>query len=210
MIGIVGILDDVTKAVPAGFQREGDAVFLVGPKPPLVIDEETLRIFGSSEFASTVLGSFWGEPPALDLDDEAAFHRCLAELADKRLLQSANDISDGGLAVALAESAISESVGVEVDLQESLGVQFRHGVFREPSTHVIVSASGANLDALQHTVAKYDRMLALPIGKTTHDKFEIRLNGNRLIETTVADLKEAWSSSLESALHDHTANEVFA
>jgi phosphoribosylformylglycinamidine synthase subunit PurL len=209
VIGIVGIIDDIAKAVPADFQRVGEIVFLIGPKPTLEADERSYGSFGSSEYAKTVLGSAWGAPPSLNLASEAALHRCLAELADRRLVQSANDVSDGGLAVTLAESTFGNNIGVEVNLHDPSFLHMSYGIFREPGTHVIVSVNKADVDGLQKTVDKYDQLLAVEIGHTA-DRFEIRLNGNTLVSTTIADLKQSWSQSLESALHDNTANEVFA
>ena len=161
VLGIVGILDDVTKAVPAHFQREKDAIVLLWPIPrgkqpdpnlkvpftpapinPYIVfgmtpdpafpiaaptvtpvsdlpedDSEVfaaeLAAFGSSEFAKAVIGSLWGTPPALNLDAEASLHKLLAKLAWQKLISSARDVSDGGIAVALAQAAyIRPSRGV--------------------------------------------------------------------------------------------------
>ncbi len=110
VIGIVGILDQVSKAVGADFQRAGDAVLLIAPAsvPPL---EERMQEFGSSEYARKVLSALWGTPPSLDLQVEASLHRCLAELAQRGLIHSARDISDGGIAVALAEACFRHGIG---------------------------------------------------------------------------------------------------
>ena len=61
---------------------------------------------GSSEYAKEILGEIWGVPPALDLQQEAALQKCLRELIRSQAIESAHDCSDGGLAVALAESAL--------------------------------------------------------------------------------------------------------
>ena len=146
VLGIVGILDDVSKAVPAHFQREKDAIVLLWPIPrgeepdpelkvplnpppisqyplpalereprdreqPDASDAEVaanLIAFGSSEFAKVILGSLWGTPPALDLDAEASLHDLLAILAWRKLIHSARDISDGGMAVALAQAGFTK------------------------------------------------------------------------------------------------------
>jgi phosphoribosylformylglycinamidine synthase len=210
IIGIVGIIDDITKAVPAGFQQAGDTVFLLGPKSAGRAAERGIQSIGSSEYAKTILGGLWGEPPFLSLEEEAALHRCLAELADKRLLQSANDISDGGFALALAESAFANNIGVQIELQDSSSYPIPLIIFREPATHVILSATKATRQTLESTVAKYSELFLLPIGNTVKDNFEIRRNGSEIIWSTIADLKQPWSQSLEQTLHDNTANEVLA
>jgi phosphoribosylformylglycinamidine synthase len=210
IIGIVGILDDITKSVPAGFQQPGDTIFILVAKSAAHAAERSVESLGSSEYAKIVLDAFWGEPPLLDLADEAALHRCLAEFADRRILQSANDISDGGFAVALAESTFRNNIGAEIDLQGPEGFSIPDMIFREPTTHILISVATANVDALQKAIAKYDQLFAVPVGTTVKNKFEIRRNGEAVISTTIADLKQPWSQSLEQTLHDNTANEVLA
>jgi phosphoribosylformylglycinamidine synthase II len=210
VIGIVGIIEDITKSVPAGFQQPGDTIFILVAKSAGRAAERSVESIGSSEYAKVVLNAFWGEPPLIDLSEEALLHRCLAELADKRLLQSANDISDGGFAVALAECAFRNNVGAEIDLQGPPEFSIPDMIFREPASHIVISVASANVDDLQKTVAKYDQLFAVPVGKTVKDKYEIRRDGKAVIDTTIADLKHPWSQSLEQTLHDNTANEVYA
>src|ERR1019366_3503021 len=78
-----------------------------------------LVVFGSSEYASVVLGGLWGQPPPLDLDAEADLHTVLA---DSQLLQSARDVSDGGIAVALAQAGFPLGIGATVEQDQSLMV----------------------------------------------------------------------------------------
>jgi phosphoribosylformylglycinamidine synthase len=210
VIGIVGILDDVTKAVPAGFQQAGDALLLVVAKSASAAAARAVESLGSSEYARTVLNRFWGEPPLIDLADEAELQRCLIELADKRLLQSANDLSDGGLAVTLAESAFHNGVGVEAELRYPDGFDVPSVIFREAATHIVVSVAQKNVDAVQEIIQKYGNLLAVPFGKTIEGRFELLRGPEVLISSTVTDLRQSWSQSLESTLHDQTANEVLA
>jgi phosphoribosylformylglycinamidine synthase subunit PurL len=181
VLGIVGILDDVTKAMPAHFQRERDAIILLWPIPrekpepdravpppeghapghesfapavmgdrPLVVSdaigendkeaEAEFAAFGSSEYAKAVLGGAWGKPPALDLAAEADLHRLLAALAERELIHSARDISDGGIAVALAQSTFENSIGASVEQDQSLLAHPLFGLFAEPASTVIATA----------------------------------------------------------------------
>jgi phosphoribosylformylglycinamidine synthase subunit PurL len=196
--------------VPSGFQQPGDTIFILVAKSAGRAAERSFQSLGSSEYAKIVLDAFWGEPPLIDLADEAALHRCLAELADQRLLHSANDISDGGFAVALAESAFRNNIGAEVELQGPASFSIPDMIFREPASHIVLSVAPANVEALQKTVAGYDQLVAVPVGKTVRDKYEIRRDGKAVISSTIADLKQPWSQSLEQTLHDNSANEVYA
>ena len=182
VLGIVGILDDVTKAVPADFQRADDVILLLWPIPageepnpnldvPLnnrtvhwqvpqrepekdeevIVPEDAaeteasatakLAAFGSSEYAKTILGGIWGHPPPLDLDAEADLHTLLAELAERKLIRSARDVSDGGIAVALAQAAFPHNVGASVEQDQSLMSHPLFGLFAEPASTLLVSAA---------------------------------------------------------------------
>ena len=105
VIGIVGIIEDVTKAVGSDFTQAGDAIILL--QPVTAGSSGTEREFGSSSFAKHILKGLWGAPPQLDLAQEASLHKVLAQLAEENLIHSARDISDGGIAVALAEASFA-------------------------------------------------------------------------------------------------------
>jgi len=104
VLGVVGILDDVSKATFPNFKEAGRAVVLLrGSEPGDATDAEVE--FGSSEYAKSVLGELWGFPPALGLEGEAAVQKTIIELIGAGLVDSAHDCSEGGLAVALASGA---------------------------------------------------------------------------------------------------------
>jgi phosphoribosylformylglycinamidine synthase subunit PurL len=111
IVGVLGLLEDAATAVPAGFPRPGLDVWLLG----------TTRVeLGGSVWQRLTSGRLEGSPPSLDLAAEAALHHLLADLAGRRLLAGAHDLSDGGLALALVESALAAGVGATVDLPEVL------------------------------------------------------------------------------------------
>ncbi len=115
VLGIVGIIDDVTKAVPASFRKAGDHVYFLS-----AIRGEGRKAkqdMGATDFAKSVLGELWGTPPVLDLNEEFALHKALAALAEERLLSSASDISDGGCAVNLAKACFPRDLGVRIAMR---------------------------------------------------------------------------------------------
>src|SRR5271169_851388 len=115
VIGIVGILEDVHKAVFPSFREPGRAIVLLrASEPGDLIDAESE--FGSSEYAKEVLGAMWGFPPALELEREAALQKAVVEMIGAGLVESAHDCSEGGIAVTLAESSFANGVGVRVNL----------------------------------------------------------------------------------------------
>jgi phosphoribosylformylglycinamidine synthase len=247
VLGIVGILDDVTKAVPAGFKRAGDAILLLwpvprGPKPdpqlavpahpeptdststvvpgvmgdePVVVDEEALvpgesaaaelTAFGSSEYAKAILGSVWGTPPALDLDAEADLQAMLIQTASRGLMHSARDISDGGIAVALAQAAFANNIGAKVEQEQALMAHPLFGLFAEMSSTVLVSADPQKVSQIEE-IADHFNFNVARIGTTGGDRLEIAVYGDPFISASLPELRAPWAGSLEAALH----NEVTA
>jgi phosphoribosylformylglycinamidine synthase len=132
VVGVVGVLDDASLAVGAAFQEEGDAVLVAG--------DGRAAIDGSA-YQRVVDGTTEGRIPEPDLAVERRLHEFLAAAAERRLLRSAHDVSDGGVAVAIAESAVIGRVGVEA---ADVGDPFAEGDGR-----AVVSASPAHLGELE-------------------------------------------------------------
>jgi phosphoribosylformylglycinamidine synthase len=218
VIGVVGILDDVAKAVPAGFQHVGDAVLVIGAGLNADIAPIALNDFGSSEFANVILNKLWGHPPYyLDLEGEAQLHRCLAQLAQNGLVTSASDLSDGGIAVTLAEASFTNNIGVDAQVSPIADAPGAAAIFGEFTSRVLITCAKEERSRVEEIVFGYSELSANFIGETVSDRVTITLppgiatgGDGKIINISIADLKQPWSRSLESTLHDHTANEVFA
>jgi phosphoribosylformylglycinamidine synthase subunit PurL len=130
IVGVVGLLEDYRLLVRPGFPAAGFPIYVLGA---------TLPELGASEFAEVVLGKVSGRPPALDLDAEARLQRVLAEAARADLLASAHDCSDGGLAVALAESALAGGVGFTATLPGG-DLPAYMALFSESASRAVVTA----------------------------------------------------------------------
>ncbi len=200
VLGIVGIIDDVTKAVPAGFQREGEAILLFY----LPESGDDTRSFGSSEYAKTLLGRLWGKPPQLNLTEESNLHRALAAVIDKGLITSACDISDGGVAVSAAEATFSHGIGGRLALQsqESTATGALLVLFGEEASQVMVTCKVENVYAAVDLAETFGNVCVAEIGRTGGDRLEITLNGNPVIDATINELTKPWAASLSAALHD--------
>ncbi|MBW4028092.1 MAG: phosphoribosylformylglycinamidine synthase subunit PurL [Acidobacteria bacterium] len=201
VLGIVGIIDDVTKALPSAFQAPGHAVLLISPEKIGTI-EERLREFGSSEYAKQVLGELWGVPPSLDLAVEASLQKALSQLAAAKLLHSARDISDGGIAVALAEGCFEHNVGVSVKLLEGADLPHAWPLFQESASQVIVTCDESAVAKVHALVAGFDGLRVDHLGETVADHFEIAVNRHPVIRDNVTGLKNRWAHALEGALRE--------
>jgi phosphoribosylformylglycinamidine synthase subunit PurL len=127
IVGVLGLLEDADTAVPTGFPRPGLIVWLLG---------ETKVELGGSVWQRLTTGRLEGRPPALDLAAEARLHRLLPDLAARRLLAGAHDLSDGGLAVALVEATLAAGVGATIDLPPVLASVVGDGAAPGSATHM--------------------------------------------------------------------------
>ena len=209
VLGIVGILDDVTKAVPADFQRAGDLILLIGEGMGAQVSPVASREFGSSEYASAILHRLWGEPPYLDLESEKQLHLCLAELSDKSLISSALDVADGGIVTALAQASFRHSIGATVGINPVPDAPAALALFGEPGTQVILTCSPENKEKIEDLVFSYPDLSCWLIGETVAGRLHVRVEegvasdvGGVVIDCSIAELRQPWSTALESALHD--------
>jgi len=197
VIGIVGILDDVHKAVFPNFREPGRAVVLLRASEPGDLTDAESE-FGSSEYAKEILGAVWGFPPALELEREAALQKAVVEMIGAGLVDSAHDCSEGGIAVTLAESSCSKGIGVRANL-ESQGLPPEFVLFGEDSSRVVISCDRSNLLRIQQVAGKYG-LSAEEIGETVSEQVEIKLDGRVVVSATVSQLRDSYEGALEAAL----------
>ncbi len=201
VIGIVGIMDDVHKAIGPDFRQPGRALLVIrGSEPGDASDVEAE--FGSSEYAKELLGEVWGFPPSLELEKEAALQKAVVEMIGAGLLESAKDCSEGGLAVTLAECGFAHDVGAEVNLSSD-GLVPEYVLFGEDASRVLISCDPQNVERIKQ-IAVQCGLSVEPIGNTGPDQLEIQVDGKAAVKASVSELKAAWAGALESALHVET------
>jgi len=159
---------------------------------------EDWRAFSSSEYAKTIHGIVAGAPPAMDLAAEKRLIECLVALASGGAILSAHDVSDGGLAVTLAESCFgAEGVAAEISLEGDEPAET--ALFGERGARAVVSLSPASLARVTAIAAEY-KVNAQRIGTVTRGEFRIQYNGASVISGDVNSLRKAWSESLARAV----------
>jgi len=197
VIGIVGILEDVHKAVGPDFQQTGRALVLLrGSEAGDAADAEAE--FGSSEYAKEILGRIWGFPPALELEKEAALQKAIVQMIDERLVDSAKDCTEGGLAVTVAECGFALGIGAHVALA-SEGLAHEFVLFGEDASRILISCDPVNVERIQQIAVQFGLSAEL-IGSTVPDNLEIRVDGEVSAQAPVSELKQGWATALESAL----------
>ena len=205
-IGVVGLLDGIERLVQPGFDRAGDVVILVGEASPGL---------AGSEYASLAGVAAGDGPPSLDLAREAALQAFVREAAARTLVASAQDVSGGGLAVALAECAMwgDGDRGIGATLRVGVANSPAVDLFGEGPSRVVMTARPRYAPALV-LLARQHGLPVEEIGDVGGERLLIELAGAGAtgaaeergsgvadaLDVPVVDLRHAWESGLSRAL----------
>jgi phosphoribosylformylglycinamidine synthase len=187
VIGVVGLIDDASCVLSRAFRAADDAVILLG---------EGLGELGGSEYLKVVHGTVAGSPPSLDLGRERALITLLGRAASGRLLRSAHDCSDGGLAVALSECTFdSGGIGASIDVP---GAEMRADavLFGESASRVVVSARQQDVATVLQLAAEH-AVPARVVGRTGGARIAISISGRQAIDCDVEAAYQVWSTAFE-------------
>jgi phosphoribosylformylglycinamidine synthase subunit PurL len=220
VIGMLGLMEDASRVLKIAFREEGDVIvlldgahvsYVVGAQPfeaqrkhaaPQLGTQPSAflaREFSSSEYSKIIGGIVAGEPPAIDLAAEKRLTECLVALAVEGAVQSAHDISDGGLAVAIAESCFaSNGFSAVISLEDKIPAEA--ALFGERGAHAVVSVKRTSLARVLDTARQY-AVGAREIGEVTRGStFRIQYNGRAVIDSSIHSLRDIWANSLERTL----------
>jgi phosphoribosylformylglycinamidine synthase len=190
VLGVVGLIEDASKTADRVFRGEGREIVLFG---------ENLGELGGSEYQKVMHGEVRGVPPALDLARERALQQLLVRGVAEGLIESANDCSEGGVAVALAESAFdSGGVGLAVDLDgvnAGGAARLVSTLFGESASRVVASVQRERSGALLALAAEL-HVPAKVIGSTGGSQIRISVDGRAAIDLPAAEAERIWSTSL--------------
>ncbi len=184
VIGMVGLISDISRTVTIGFKRQGDFVALLGSIGPDI---------GASEYLAQIHGVAAGAPPRLDVAAELALINLLAELADFRLVESAHDISEGGLAVTLAEMCIASGMGCAITFPWK--GRATETLFAESQSCAVVTVDYDNWAAFKHLASAHSvpvQILGRVGGKV--------LSVNDWVSREVTYLEEVYESALPALM----------
>jgi phosphoribosylformylglycinamidine synthase len=152
VVGMVGLIEDLSHITSADFKEEGDLIYLIG---------ETGLDIGGSEFLKEYYGKVGGDCPQLDLEKERHMQQSMLQAIRKGWIKSAHDVSDGGLAVALAESCIiskKNPLGAVIELPASK-MRPEWLLFSETQSRVVISLSLQNRKKVENFFGKQNVIL---------------------------------------------------
>lgn len=189
-IGMVGVLPDISRRATYAFPEAGGGVYLLGRFTPTL---------GGSEFLAAVHGLEAGEPPAVDLKLEARTIEAILLLIRSGFTATAHDLSDGGLAVALAELVISNGRGIRAELEDA-GLPADSAMFGEGHGLVLTVIEDENRAEAEEQL---DRLGVWwqRIGSVGGDSLSISYGGRELLAVAAATLQEAWTATIPAALN---------
>jgi phosphoribosylformylglycinamidine synthase II len=220
VIGILGLLEDASRALGMGFRSAGDVVLLLDgvqrpsapPGTPAAFQDfaKVQAEFSSSEYTKTIHGIVAGAPPAVALAAEKRLMDCLVALASDGALASAHDVSDGGLAVTLAECCFAsrdptreEGAGLSAQVRLEGAEPAEAALFSERGARAVVSAPRSLLDRVRAVAAGLG-VAVEQIGAVTRGEFRIEYNGRAVVSASASQepgsLREIWATALERAL----------
>jgi phosphoribosylformylglycinamidine synthase len=195
VIGVVGLMPHVDRLVGSRFRMSGDVVLLLG---------EGRGELGGSEYLKVVYDQVRGAPPLLDLDRERALQALMLILADARLVRSAEDCSDGGLSVALAECCFGqEGLGAELtidatDLAVDRNVCDAAALFGESASRIVVSVAPEHVTrVLQEAEAAH--VPASVIGRVGGTRLRVAIGDRVTIDLPVDEAERTWTAAIESS-----------
>jgi phosphoribosylformylglycinamidine synthase len=183
VIGVLGVIDDVTARTPMGFARAGDDVWLLG---------ETRDELAGSVWADVVHGHLGGLPPTLDLAHEKRLASLLVRASRRGLLSSAHDLADGGLAQALVESSLRRGVGATVSLGDDDPFV---ALFAESTGRVLVSLP-ASRSAELADLAEATGVPLRRLGTTGGDTLEVIGQ----FTLTLEEIRTTWRAPIPAAM----------
>lgn len=181
VVGMVGLVHDTDHITTQGFKQEGDAILLLG---------DNYGELGGSEFQAVVHGVTEGRPPQLDLNKEKSLLNAVLKAIQSGLVQSAHDLSEGGLAVALAESCISGGLGAKVELAVS-DLRADIALFSESQSRILISASPNQADELVKLIAQHGVPVQV-IGRVEGGDLVVHANDAAVVNRPVQELKQVW------------------
>lgn len=184
VIGMVGLVHDLDHITTQGFKKEGDVILLLG---------ETKAELGGSEFQKVLHGVTEGRPPQIDLDTEKKLLDGVLGAIQKGLVASAHDLSEGGLAAALAESCISGRIGAKVSV--SSGLRTDISLFSESQSRILLSASPDKAAELEASLVQAG-VPVQKIGTVQGQDLTVQVNSKQAIQSPVDQLEKVWKDAI--------------
>ncbi len=190
-IAMVGLIEDVDRRLAQWFKDKGDVIVMLG---------KTKEELGGSEYLRQVHGLVCGTPPEIDLEAEANLVKTLLETAKNGIIKSSHDLSEGGLAIALAESCFTPvgPIGAKIKIETNHHMREDVMLFSESQSRALVSLDRAEMPRLKEICQAY-RVPMEVIGEVQGDRLVI----GGLVDIDIIDAYRVWDKGFENSLKSY-------
>ncbi len=190
IIGMVGLIEKPEYITDVSFKETGDKIILLGT---------TFAELTGTEFQKLVINRIEGKPPTIDLALERSLQATVLAVIEQGLVRSAHDLSEGGLAVALVESAVAGGKGAKITLTSDLTAE--EILFSESQSRVLVTAKAADLEEIC-LLAQKKGIMCEEIGEVVAESVTISYNGEELLGLELAKIEKAWREAIPCAMKE--------
>lgn len=184
-IGMVGLLENIDEKMTLDFKEEGDVIYLLG-KPTSDIN--------SSQYLAKICKVEFSPVPYFELEEEFSLQQKITELIRKKLIQSAHDVSEGGLFITLCESGFNRDLGFTVETKEDLRDDAY--LFGESQSRVVVSVKADLIEEFESAM-----------GDFPHERIGLVTSGEMLVNGDFWGTIDWWQEAYDSAIEDHLSKE---
>ncbi|HEU5163902.1 MAG TPA: phosphoribosylformylglycinamidine synthase subunit PurL [Chitinophagaceae bacterium] len=184
-IGMVGLLENINEKMTLDFKEEGDVIYLLG---------RSTNDINSSQYLAKICNVEFSPAPYFELDEEFSLQQKIAELINKKLIQSAHDISEGGLFITLCESGFSRELGFTVETKDNLREDAY--LFGEGQSRVVVSVKAELIERFENAMKDFP-----------HERIGLVTSGEMLVNGDFWGTIDWWQEEYDSAIEDHLSKE---
>lgn len=186
VLGVVGLIEDIARTIGPGFTRPDLPIFLIG---------ETRDELGASEYMKSVWKAERGLPPRLDLEKEKKVHLLCLDAIHNQVLNSAHDISEGGLAICLAECSFLGSAGIGFEIRVDYPGRTDALLFGESQSRIVATVRPEEKEAFLQLAGKHS-IPVTEIGKTGGERMVIYHNDRKVIDMPVEEAFRIWKQAI--------------
>ena len=201
VIGMVGLVNDLNKLCLSHWINKGDSIFLLGSEFDLLEFKNESITLSATSYLECIHKLIKGRPPRINLKSEFLIQKFLRDSIDKGFLSSAHDLSDGGLAVSIAECCIGSNLGVEINLPDS-DIRIDNLLFSEGGSRILISVPDAKISCLKNSLDDFNKINdkhipLLYLGKvTSNPKLKIKHKLNYLIDLDIQQIFESFENAI--------------
>ena len=184
-IGMVGLLENINEKMTLDFKEEGDVIYLLG---------RSTHDINSSQYLAKICNVAYSPAPYFELEEEFSLQQKIAELINKKLIQSAHDVSEGGLFITLCESGFNRELGFTLETKDNLREDAY--LFGEGQSRVVVSLKAGLIEKFENA-----------LGDIPHERIGLVTSGEMLVNGDFWGTIDWWQEEYDSAIEDHLSKE---